>query len=54
MAYKRDVDDPRESPGFELMTLLGAKGGVVTYHDPYIPELPPMRRYPRLDSGVRT
>ena len=48
MAYKRDVDDPRESPGFELMDLLGKKGAVVSYHDPYIPKLPLMRRYPHL------
>jgi UDP-N-acetyl-D-glucosamine dehydrogenase len=48
MAYKRDVDDPRESPGFEVMDLLIRKGAEVVYHDPYIPELPPMRRYPHL------
>ena len=48
MAYKRDVDDPRESPGFALMELLMAKGAVVRYNDPHIPALPPMRRYPHL------
>jgi UDP-N-acetyl-D-glucosamine dehydrogenase len=48
MAYKRDVDDPRESPGFELMDLLLDKGAVVTYNDPYIPRLPPTRHYPHL------
>ncbi len=48
MAYKKDVDDPRESPGFELMELLIKKGAVVTYNDPHIPQLPPMRRYPHL------
>ena len=52
MAYKRDVDDPRESPGFELMELLLAKGAEVEYNDPHIPVLPPMRRHshPRLSS----
>jgi UDP-N-acetyl-D-glucosamine dehydrogenase len=45
MAYKRDVDDPRESPGFELMELLIEKGAKVTYNDPHIPKLPSMRRY---------
>jgi UDP-N-acetyl-D-glucosamine dehydrogenase len=45
MAYKKDVDDPRESPGFELMRLLLAKGANVGYNDPHIPKLPPMRRY---------
>lgn len=48
MAYKKDVDDPRESPGFELMEELEAKGAVVSYNDPHIPALPPMRRYPDL------
>jgi UDP-N-acetyl-D-mannosaminuronate dehydrogenase len=48
MAYKKDVDDPRESPGFELMDLLLKKGAVVTYHDPHIPELPRMRHWPHL------
>jgi UDP-N-acetyl-D-glucosamine dehydrogenase len=48
MAYKKDVDDPRESPGFELMELLLKKGAHVSYNDPHIPALPPMRRYPGL------
>jgi len=48
MAYKRDVDDPRESPGFELLELLAKKGGIVSYNDPHIPALPTMRRYPDL------
>jgi len=53
MAYKRDVDDPRESPGFELMDLLMGKGAEVEYNDPHIPTLPPMRRYPHLKMGSR-
>ena len=48
MAYKKDVDDPRESPGFELMDLLLQKGAEVHYNDPHIPTLPPMRHYPHL------
>jgi UDP-N-acetyl-D-glucosamine dehydrogenase len=48
MAYKKDVDDPRESPSFELMDLLLKKGASVTYNDPHIPRLPPMRHYPHL------
>jgi len=39
MAYKKDVDDPRESPGFELMELLLNKGATVQYNDPHIPVL---------------
>ena len=46
MAYKKDVDDPRESPGFEIMDRLIAKGAEVTYNDPHIPRLPTMRRHP--------
>jgi UDP-N-acetyl-D-glucosamine dehydrogenase len=48
MAYKKDIDDPRESPGFELMDLLLGKGAIVSYNDPLIPQLPKMRRYPQL------
>lgn len=48
MAYKKDVDDPRESPGFELIELLLKKGAEVTYNDPHIPTLPSMRHYPHL------
>jgi len=48
MAYKKDVDDPRESPGFELMDLLLKKGANVSYNDPHIPSLPRMRHYPHL------
>jgi UDP-N-acetyl-D-glucosamine dehydrogenase len=48
MAYKKDVDDPRESPGFELMDLLLKKGASVQYNDPHIPVLPAMRHYPNL------
>jgi UDP-N-acetyl-D-glucosamine dehydrogenase len=48
MAYKKDVDDPRESPGFELMDSLLNKGAVVTYNDPHIPVLPSVRHYPHL------
>jgi UDP-N-acetyl-D-glucosamine dehydrogenase len=53
MAYKKDVDDPRESPGFELMDLLLKKGALVDYNDPHIPVLPPMRRYPHLHMSSR-
>jgi UDP-N-acetyl-D-glucosamine dehydrogenase len=39
MAYKKDVDDARESLGFELMDLLLKKGAVVIYNDPLLPLL---------------
>lgn len=45
VAYKRDVDDPRESPSFELMEHLFAGGARVSYNDPHIPRLPAMRHF---------
>jgi UDP-N-acetyl-D-glucosamine dehydrogenase len=45
IAYKKNIDDPRESPSLELMELLQHKGAVVDYADPHIPVAPPMRRY---------
>ena len=45
VAYKKDVDDPRESPAFLLMQEILAAGGVLSYHDPYVPRLPKMRHY---------
>lgn len=44
-AYKKDVDDPRESPSFELMHLLLSRGVELTYNDPHVPSLPRMRHY---------
>jgi UDP-N-acetyl-D-glucosamine dehydrogenase len=39
MAYKRDIDDVRESPAIDVMRLLEERGAKVEYHDPYIPEV---------------
>uniref|UniRef100_A0A7C2PAH5 Nucleotide sugar dehydrogenase n=1 Tax=Schlesneria paludicola TaxID=360056 RepID=A0A7C2PAH5_9PLAN len=50
MAYKKDVDDPRESPSFELAKLLLARGANLTYNDPHVPHLPKMRHYPDLPA----
>ncbi len=38
-AYKPDIDDLRESPALDVMHLLEQKGGLVSYHDPYIPHI---------------
>ncbi len=46
IAYKKDIDDPRESPAFEIMELLHGLGAEVSYHDPHIPEIGPTRRHP--------
>ncbi|HVX16348.1 MAG TPA: nucleotide sugar dehydrogenase [Pirellulales bacterium] len=53
VAYKKDVDDPRESPSFVLMELLLARGAVLSYNDPHVPELPAMRHHdlPPMESS---
>jgi UDP-N-acetyl-D-glucosamine dehydrogenase len=43
-AYKKDVDDPRESPALELLELLRHKGAEVAYNDPHVPHLADGRR----------
>jgi UDP-N-acetyl-D-glucosamine dehydrogenase len=45
VAYKKDIDDARESPSFKLMEILLERGAEVDYNDPYIPELPAVRMY---------
>ena len=39
MAYKRDVNDLRESPALDIIGLLQEKGAQVVYHDPYVPQI---------------
>ncbi len=48
IAYKKDVDDMRESPAVRLIELLQERGAQVVYHDPYVPRVPRMREH-RLD-----
>lgn len=45
VAYKRDLDDTRESPALKLLDLLVKKGAEVGYHDPYVPVLGHSRHY---------
>ena len=45
VAYKRDMDDDRESPAYRLMELLARKHAQFTYHDPFVPQLQASRRY---------
>jgi UDP-N-acetyl-D-glucosamine dehydrogenase len=45
IAYKKDVDDVRESPALDVIRLLEEQGADVVYHDPYVPEF--------LEDGVR-
>ncbi len=56
VAYKKDVDDPRESPSFDLLKLLCDGGAELSYNDPHVPKLPFMRKYdfPPLESQTLT
>lgn len=45
IAYKKDIDDLRESPALRVIELLQERGAQVDYHDPYFPRLHKMRRY---------
>ena len=56
VAYKKDVDDPRESPSFKLMELLSERGAELSYCDPHIPKLPKMRSFdvPELEHSPPT
>ncbi|MFO7553770.1 MAG: nucleotide sugar dehydrogenase [Desulfobacterales bacterium] len=45
VAYKKDIDDDRESPGYAIMKMLLEKGAIVKYNDPWIPKLHTTRKY---------
>ena len=45
VAYKRDVDDMRESPALTIIDRLMASSARVLYHDPHVPRLPPTRKF---------
>ena len=49
IAYKKDVDDQRESPALKIIQILQRKGAEVSYHDPYVPHSFGHRDYPDLD-----
>lgn len=45
IAYKKNVDDMRESPSVEVMELVRNNGGIVSYSDPHVPKFPKMRAH---------
>jgi len=45
VAYKKDVDDLRESPSLKIMQLLQQRGAHIEYNDPYFPQMHKMRHY---------
>lgn len=47
IAYKRDIDDVRESPALDVIELLRERGAQVVYHDPYVPSV-------RMSDGIMT
>ncbi len=49
LAYKKDIDDSRESPSLKIITLLREKGAKVSYNDPYVPRVAGHREYPGLE-----
>lgn len=53
VAYKRDIDDMRESPALVIIELLKARGASVDYYDPYVPVIPKSREHASL-TGMRS
>jgi UDP-N-acetyl-D-glucosamine dehydrogenase len=57
VAYKREVNDVRESPALDVMEELARRGARVTYHDPYVPAVTvheaPLRSVPLDDAALR-
>ncbi len=53
LAYKKDIDDDRESPSYHLIELLKSKGAKVSYNDPHCPVIKPTREHPHL-AGMKS
>lgn len=51
VAYKKNVDDIRESPATKVISTLEKKGALVGYHDPHIPVIEGLRKYPELQKN---
>ncbi|UZF91322.1 nucleotide sugar dehydrogenase [Bosea sp. NBC_00550] len=52
-AYKKNVDDMRESPALRLIELIEQRGAIADYHDPFVPVIPPTREHAAL-AGRRS
>ncbi len=50
VAYKKDVDDTRESPALKIIDILENRGANVDYYDPFVAELSSFRHYPNLNK----
>ena len=53
LAYKKNIDDTRESPSFKLIELLEKQGAICELHDPFVPTIPSTREHPNL-AGRRS
>jgi len=53
VAYKKDIDDSRESPGIKIIEFLGEGGAEVSYYDPYVTEIYNMRQTDLVISSVK-
>ena len=53
IAYKKDIDDSRESPGIKIIELLKDGGAEVSYYDPYVPEIYDLRQTDLVMSSVK-
>jgi len=49
LAYKKDIDDSRESPSLKIISLLRDRGAQASYNDPYVPRVAGHREYPGLE-----
>lgn len=45
LAYKKNIDDCRETPSADIIKILGDEEANVSYYDPYVPQFPQMRKY---------
>lgn len=50
VAYKKNIDDMRESPALEIIELLERRGSCVAYFDPLVPAIPRTREHPQLEG----
>jgi UDP-N-acetyl-D-glucosamine dehydrogenase len=46
LAYKKDINDDRESPAYKIISLLIEMGANISYHDPYVPIMKHTRQWP--------
>lgn len=52
-AYKKNVDDTRESPALHIMDMLQKMGAIISYYDPFVPQIPRTREYAHL-AGIES